>query len=213
MVFCSHAKISLWFFTVFFQFFGSDFFLNSFPNPFIAHSRPSCLCEPNFDFSLLVFLFTCGILALIFCFFKYFYLICLKMVFPIHSLSVLGLVFLFCQLSVVRVFFCSFAWLNFWSHLTYLTLKMTYSLWNWLLFTFFQRDKVKSVCVTLNEGYWRAAKRQQKLIQIFNQNVTYQPSMKRRNFLVCLFLFFFETADKRSYCGYFLAICQLWGAK
>ena len=43
--------------------------------------------------------------------------------------------------------------------------------------------------VTLNEGYLRAAKRQQKLIQIFNQNLTYQPSMKRRFLLVCLYCF------------------------
>ena len=33
--------------------------------------------------------------------------------------------------------------------------------------------------------------------------------MKRRIFLVCLFYCFLETADLRSYCGCFLAICQL----
>ena len=55
------------------------------------------------------------------------------------------------SLLVERVF-CSFAWLNFWSHLTYLTHKND-SLWTWLLITLIQRDKVKWVCVTLNEGY------------------------------------------------------------
>ena len=37
--------------------------------------------------------------------------------------------------------------------------KMTSSLWNWLLFTLIRRDKVKWVCVTLNEGYLRSANR------------------------------------------------------
>ena len=43
-----------------------------FTNPFTAHSRPSFLFEFNFHFSLAVFLFTCGILTLIFCF-SYFF--------------------------------------------------------------------------------------------------------------------------------------------
>ena len=43
----------------------------------------------------------------------------------------------------------------------------------------------------------------------FNQNVTYQPSMRRQILLVCLFYYFFETVNLRIYCGYFLAICQL----
>ena len=34
----------------FFRFFGSDFFLNGFPNPFTAHSWPSFLFELNFSF-------------------------------------------------------------------------------------------------------------------------------------------------------------------
>ena len=34
--FCSHVVILLWLFTVL-QYFGSDFFLNDFPNPFIVH--------------------------------------------------------------------------------------------------------------------------------------------------------------------------------
>ena len=67
---------------------------------------------------------------------------------------------------LVERFFCSFAWLSFWSHLTYLPLsKMISSLWNWLLFTLIQRDKVKWVCVTLNEGYLRSANRGSKRIK------------------------------------------------
>ena len=41
-------------FTVF-RFFAPDFFLNGFPNPFTAHSRPSFLFELDFHFSLVVF--------------------------------------------------------------------------------------------------------------------------------------------------------------
>ena len=55
-------------------------------------------------------------------------------------------------------FFCSCAWLNFWSHLTYLTLKNDFLTLK-LTFTLIQRDKVKWVCVTLNEGYLRSANR------------------------------------------------------
>ena len=40
VIFCSHAAISLRF-LLFFRFFGSDFFLNDFPNPFIVRSRSS----------------------------------------------------------------------------------------------------------------------------------------------------------------------------
>ena len=59
-------------FTVF-SIFWIGFFLNGFPNPFTAHSRPSFLFELNFHFSLVVFLFTCGILTLIFCLFLMFF--------------------------------------------------------------------------------------------------------------------------------------------
>ena len=38
-----------------FRFFRSHFLLNGFPNPFIVHSRPSFLFEPNFHFLLVVF--------------------------------------------------------------------------------------------------------------------------------------------------------------
>ena len=54
VVFCSHAAISR--FTVFFfNFLDPIFFLNGFPNPFMLHSRPYFLFEPNFLFSLVVF--------------------------------------------------------------------------------------------------------------------------------------------------------------
>ena len=46
VVFCSHAAISLWF-LLFFQFFGSDFFLNGFSNPFIVRFRSSFLVNEN----------------------------------------------------------------------------------------------------------------------------------------------------------------------
>ena len=69
LVFCSHAAISLWFLLFFFRFFGLDFFLNGLPNPFIVHSSPSFLFQPNFHFLLVVFCSTCGIFTLIFCFF------------------------------------------------------------------------------------------------------------------------------------------------
>ena len=45
--------------------------------------------------------------------------------------------------------------------------KMTSSLWNWVLFTLIQRDKVKWVCITLNEGYYRAANRGSKNLYRF----------------------------------------------
>ena len=54
LVFRLHAAISLWF-LLFFQFFGSDFILNGFSNPFIVHSRPSFVFELIFDFLLVVF--------------------------------------------------------------------------------------------------------------------------------------------------------------
>ena len=39
----------------FFRFFGLVFFLDRFPNPFTAPSRPSFLFELNFHFSRVVF--------------------------------------------------------------------------------------------------------------------------------------------------------------
>ena len=40
VVFCSHGKVQ---FLLFFKFFGSDYFLNAFSNPFVVHSRLSFL--------------------------------------------------------------------------------------------------------------------------------------------------------------------------
>ena len=82
VVFCSHAAISFWFLLFFFSIFWIGFFLNGFPNPFIVHSMHSFLFEPNFHFLLVVFLFTCGILTLIFCFFFKFFSDFSEMVFP-----------------------------------------------------------------------------------------------------------------------------------
>ena len=72
--------------------------------------------------------------------------------------------------------------------------KMTSWLWNWLLFILIQRDKVKWMFVTPIDGYLRAPN---------------GGFIEKTIFLFSLFLLFFETADLRSYCGYFLAICQL----
>ena len=48
------------------------------------------------------------------------------------------------------------------------------------------------MCVTLNEGYLRSANRgSNNFIHIFNQNITYQPSMKKTNFFGLSFLLFF----------------------
>ena len=44
VVLCSHVVISFWF-LLFFEFVGSDFFLNGFANSFIFHGRPSFLAE------------------------------------------------------------------------------------------------------------------------------------------------------------------------
>ena len=38
-------------FAVFFRFFGSDFFLYGFLNPFIVHSRPICVCLNHISLS------------------------------------------------------------------------------------------------------------------------------------------------------------------
>ena len=51
VVFCSHAAISLRF-LLFFQFFGSDFFLNGVSNPFIVRSRSSFLFSQRKFFEL-----------------------------------------------------------------------------------------------------------------------------------------------------------------
>ena len=64
VVFCSHAAISLWF-LLFCRFFGSDFFLNGFPNPFIVRSRSSFLFFPwSFFTSGLVLLCFSSVVAI-----------------------------------------------------------------------------------------------------------------------------------------------------
>ena len=87
---------------------------------------------------------------------------------------------------------------------------MTSSVWNWLLFTLIQRDKVKWVCVTLNEGYLRSANRGSNNLYRFLIKIK-QISLQWKDefFWSVFFTVFFETADLRIYCGYFLAICQL----
>ena len=87
--------------------------------------------------------------------------------------------------------------------------RMTSSIWNWLLFTLIQRDKVKWVCVTLNEGYLRSANRGSKNVYRFYSKYNISAFNEKTNFFALSFTDFLETADLRSYCGYFLAICQL----
>ena len=60
------------------------------------------------------------------------------------------------------------------------------------------------MCVTLNEGYFRAANRGSK---DFQSKYNISAFNEKTNFLGLSL--FFEAADVRSYCGYFLAICQL----
>ena len=93
--------------------------------------------------------------------------------------------------------------------LTSLT-KMISSLSSWLLFTLIQRDKVKWMCVTLNEGYLRAANRGSKNVYRFIIKIYYISIERKDDFFVLSLLLFFEIADLRSHCGYFLLICQLW---
>ena len=56
-------------FTVLFSIFRIGFFLNGFYNLFIVHSRPGFFVWTKFPFLASGFLFPCGILTLIFCFF------------------------------------------------------------------------------------------------------------------------------------------------
>ena len=156
MVFCSHAAISLWFFL----FFGSDFFLNAFPDPFIVLSRSGFLFSQWKFFELYVR--TCP--AMFFYFVKVFVT---NMWSHYHFKSA----------------FCSFVHaisteIRVWPHLSILVergflfiqvinlvtrylphSKMTSSLWNWLFFTLIQRDKVTWVYITLIGGSSRAANR------------------------------------------------------
>ena len=93
------------------------------------------------------------------------------------------------SLLVEQVFFCSIAWLIF-GH-TWLTSpsKMT-SLWNWLLFILIERDKIKRVCVTLNEGYLTAANRGSKIYTYFKSKYNISAFNEKTNFFVCRFYYF-----------------------
>ena len=126
---CSHAAISLWFLQ-FFRFFGSDFFLNGFPNPFRVRSWSSFLFSQWKFFEL--YARTCPAMFFIsssqfllrpwrhnhfksaFCSF-------------VHAILTEVRVWRHFSLSIVRVFFCSFVWIIFRSHLTYLTLRIDFS--------------------------------------------------------------------------------------
>ena len=152
----------------FFLFFGSGFFLNGFPNPFIVRSWSSFLFSRWKFFELYVR--TCPAIFFYFAIFvttiwrhNHF-----KSAFCslIHAISTEVRVWRHFLLLVERVF-CSFAWLNFWSHLTYLTLKNDFLILKLTFFTLIQREKVKWVCVTLNEGYLRAANRGSKNLYRF----------------------------------------------
>ena len=93
-----NSNLDLWFFTVFFFSIFWKEFLNRFPCPFIVHSSPRFLFEPNL-FLASGFLFTWGILTLIFSFLILSDYV-LEMVFSINSLSVLGLVFFYSKNSL-----------------------------------------------------------------------------------------------------------------
>ena len=101
------------------------------------------------------------------------------------------------QLKCVRdVIFCSY-WIDFLfigvikilvTRLTSLS-KMTSSFWNCVLFILTQREKVKLVCATLNEGYLRATHRDcrsTKPLRLFSGNL---PAMFNifRNWLFIIF--------------------------
>ena len=72
-------------FTVFFQLFGSYFFLNCFSNPFVVGFRPSFLFEPNVYFSLVAHMRHFDIAFSVFLIFYLIFFYFLELVFPIHS--------------------------------------------------------------------------------------------------------------------------------
>ena len=195
-------------FDFYFFYFLDRNFSKWFSGPFVVHSRPSFLLEPNFNLLLVLlcphaafdidFLFfnsrtaIAGLLLT----FSWFFLFRRRYFYDHLTSQPLQICFLFirsCNFNwtacVTSFFVLSRA--SFFVHLrdqvfghTWLTSlsKMTSSLWNWLLFSLIQRDKVKSGCVTLNESYLRAANRGSKYFTDFNPNITCQPSMKRRIF-------------------------------
>ena len=154
--FFSHTAISLWFLQ-FFRLFGSNFFLNGFHNPFIVRSWSSFSQWKFFE----LYVRTCP--AVFFYFVTIFVTIIwrhnhFKSAFCsfVHAISTEVRVTSFVALSGAS-FFLFIRVIKFLvTRLTSLS-KLTSSLWSWLLFTLIERDEVKWVCVTLNEGYLRAA--------------------------------------------------------
>ena len=67
------------------------------------------------------------------------------------------------------------------------------------------------MCVTLIEGYLRAAIRGSKNLYRFLLKILHISLQLKDEFFCSVFflLFFNETADLQSSCGYLLAICQL----
>ena len=139
-----------------FSIFWIGCFLNSFSNPFWVHSSPSFLFEPNFLFLLVVF---CSHAAFwhwftVFFFFKFFDLIIVGNGFPNSLLVRFRSNLLYSQWKIVELYvrtcpamfvFISSSrfllrpydvtatfWLNFWSRVTYLTLKNNFLTLKWL---------------------------------------------------------------------------------
>ena len=88
---------------------------------------------------------------------------------------------------------------------TWLTslLKLTSSLWNWL---FFRGKSKRWSKISACHSNWRVFE-QQLVKQILNQNITSQHFKKVFFWSVPSYLY--EASVLRSYCVYFLAICQL----
>ena len=85
-------------FYCFFFDFLDRLFCKWFPNPFTAHSRPNFFVWIKFKFLASGFFVHMRHLDIDFWFFSYFFdLIFIKMIFSIHSWSILSLVFLFSQ--------------------------------------------------------------------------------------------------------------------
>ena len=123
--FCSHATISLWF-LLFFRFFGSDFFFKRFFQSILVHSRSSFLFSQWKFFELYVR--TCPAM--------FFFISSSRFLLRPYDVTTTWNLLFFIRLcnfnwsACVTSFFalsgasfCSFAWLNFWSHLTYLNVK------------------------------------------------------------------------------------------
>ena len=154
-------------FLFFFSFFQSDFFRNGFQYSLLVRSGSSCLFSQWKCFQLYVR--TCPAMFFLFRF----------LLRPYDVTATSNLLFVHCScnfnwsacvtsfLLLVERVFCSIRVIKF-----LVTLDLPHSQkwlpdWNWLLFTLIQRDKVKWVCVTLNEGYLRAANRGSKNLYRF----------------------------------------------